>query len=160
MNDLLFSELVLDQFKSLPHQNMFKTFFIFWCLAPGPLNGTDIIFYQVCLLIFKNLTWLSVNLLDIPFIQVGPWEHPWYSIFSKIYLSIKIFGKWCYLQITFNSTIIADMVSAIFTILDFILSLESPGNTFILACGCVYLIQISLKLFSPHRRNSDISFKV
>ena len=46
-SDISFSELVLDKLKSLPQLNAFKTVFIFWCLAPGPLSGTDMIFYQV-----------------------------------------------------------------------------------------------------------------
>ena len=63
------------------------------------------------------------------------------------------------LQMT-NNIIVADVAHGIFTILEFLLSLESPGNTFILACGCVYLIQIVLKLIRPQRSNSDMSFKV
>ena len=59
-----------------------------------------------------------------------------------------------------NNIIIADIASGILTIWDFLSSLESPGNTFVLACGCVYLIQIMMKILYSKKSNSDISFKV
>ena len=40
-------EIILDKFKLIPHYNIIKTIFICWCLLPGPLSGSEIIFLEV-----------------------------------------------------------------------------------------------------------------
>jgi len=40
-------ELVLDKLNILPNYNVLKYSFIGWCLIPGPLSGSEIIFHQI-----------------------------------------------------------------------------------------------------------------
>ena len=50
-------ELVLDKLNFLPHYNILKYGFIGWCLVPGPLSGSEIIFQQVA--IQRNKLYIS-----------------------------------------------------------------------------------------------------
>jgi len=47
-------ELVLDKLNFLPHYNVMKYGFIGWCLVPGPLSGSEIIFQQIYPLFEKS----------------------------------------------------------------------------------------------------------
>ena len=40
-------EIPLDQLEFVPGYNIAKLLFILWCLAPGPLSGTEVIYGQV-----------------------------------------------------------------------------------------------------------------
>ena len=42
-------ELVLDKLSILPNYNVLKYVFIGWCLVPGSLSGSEILFHQVFL---------------------------------------------------------------------------------------------------------------
>jgi len=61
-------ELVLDKLNFLPHYNILKYGFIGWCLVPGPLSGSEIIFQQIYPLFEKShigLTTLAKGAVSI-----------------------------------------------------------------------------------------------
>ena len=48
-------DILLDSLELLPHHDTLRTVFICWCLCPGPLSGTEILFNQVSLTNRQNL---------------------------------------------------------------------------------------------------------
>ena len=56
-----------------------------------------------------------------------------------------------------NNFIIADLANALITLLDLLASVEDPINTFVLGCGCLYLVQTMRKLFQPKQQDQNIS---
>ena len=61
-------EMVLDRLTGVPHVN---TLVSMWCLLPGPLSGSELIFPQVSLL-SSGLKCLMENTPDISVVQVLP----------------------------------------------------------------------------------------
>ena len=47
-------ELVFEKLNILPNCNVLKYSFIGWCLVPGPLSGSEILFQQVCTILFEQ----------------------------------------------------------------------------------------------------------
>jgi len=93
-------ELVLDKLNILPHYNVLKYSFIGWCLIPGPLSGSEILFKQIYPIFEKghnacsNLAGAAVSVFhenviiaDIAYGAVvvtdfvSTLEHPLYSLF-------------------------------------------------------------------------------
>ena len=81
-------DILLASLELLPHHDTLRTVFICWCLCPGPLSGTELLFNQVLDISYKIETELNSMVADIS--NFLPVPSDWPGGYNSVNLSRRM----------------------------------------------------------------------
>jgi len=64
------------------------------------------------------------------------------------------------ISVILNNLLVADIAAGVVFVVDILSSMENPGNTFVMLCGCLYLFQTLLQLIKPEKKEENISLRM
>ena len=73
---------------------------------------------------------------------------------SRVFLELFLL-----IQVILNNLLVADIAAGVVFVVDILSSMENPGNTFVMLCGCLYLFQTLLQLIKPEKKEENISLR-